>query len=109
MNTMNENAVLAVDRFGRAITVPEGQPLPDGAVEVDQETWNKIVAGAPRVFTKEINGRIQYSVSQGGMTWAPTFDPGPGWVEVTDPDEIDRILYEMDNPSHSDDDGGGPE
>ena len=109
MNTMNENAVLAVDRFGRAITVPEGQPLPDGAVEVDQETWNKIVAGAPRVFTKEVNGRIQYSVSQGGMTWAPTFDPGPGWVEVTDPDEIDRILYEMNNPSHSDDDGGGPE
>jgi hypothetical protein len=84
---------LAVDRLGRAIKVPAGQPLPEGAQEVDQATWDKIMAGAPRVYTKvDANGQTQYSMSQGGMTWAPTYSPGPGWEEVTDPDEIERIL-----------------
>lgn len=94
--------VLAVDRFGRAIKVPEGEPLPEGAQEVDQATWDKIMAGAPRVYTKvDARGQTQYAMSQGGMTWAPTYHPGEGWVEVTDPAEIERILDEMTNGERS--------
>lgn len=94
--------VLAVDRYGRAIRLPAGQPLPDGAQEVDQATYDKILAGAPRVYTKiDTNGNTQYAMSQGGMTWAPTYHPGEGWVEVTDEAEIQRILDEMTNGEHS--------
>lgn len=99
----HEDDTLAIDRLGRAIRVPAGQPLPDGAVATDQDTWDRVVAGAPRVFTKvSETGSVQYAVSQGGMTWAPTYDPGPGWVEVTDPDEIERILREMADGGHGD-------
>lgn len=100
---LNHDQTLAVDEYGRAITVPEGESLPDGAEEVDQETWGKIKAGAPRVYTQTVDGREMVTVSQGGMTWAPTSHPGDDWVEVTDQDEIDRILESRQNDGDHED------
>jgi len=88
--------VLAVDKYGRAITIPEEEPLPEGAEKVDREIWDKIRAGAPRVFTKTVDSRDMMTVSRGGTTWAPTYNPGDNWFEVTDQEEIDRILKDRE-------------
>lgn len=77
-----------IDKNGRPLYLPVGSDIPDGATQVSDETYQKIITGAPRIFAKD----GKYVIRQGYQVWAPSFDPGEGWEEITDPDEYQRVL-----------------
>ena len=78
-----------IDEYGRPLYLPVGSEIPDGAVQVSDEVFAKITSGAPRVYR---DGSGNCTIRQGYHVWAPTFDPGEGWTEVTDPDEYQQVL-----------------
>lgn len=85
-----------VDRTGRPVFLPKTiTKLPEHVFEVTNEVFTKVLKGEPRVYTNDKN---QVFVHRGGGAWLPTANPGKGWNEVTDPDQIKSILA-----GHSDD------
>lgn len=60
--------------------VPDNVPVPADAVEVDQATFNHVVAGDSRYYKTAEN----MPMAVASLTvWLPGYTPGTGWSEIT--------------------------
>ena len=79
-----------IDRSGRPVFLPKTiKQIPRGVFQVTEEIYRKILNGEPRVY---VNDKGQTLEHHGGAAWVPGKNPGHGWTEVTDPDEVKKIL-----------------